>query len=82
MDKLNKHDNDMKISLEVEYVWGLTDEDRKALCNSASDEIIIQAKETSKETSRENFYERIYNTVKKARLAKGNKTEPFFWVTK
>ena len=82
MDKLNKNDNDMKISLEVEYVWGLTDEDRKALCNSASDEVIIQAKETSKETSRENFYERIYNTVKNARLAKGDKTEPFFWVTK
>ena len=53
----------------------------KALCNSASDEVIIQAKKP-KETSRENFYERIYNTVKKARLAKGNKTEPFFWVTK
>jgi len=77
MDKLNKLDNDMKISLEVEYVWGLTDEDRQALCNS-SDEFIIKEKEASKD----NFYENLYKILKKARLAKGNKTEPFFWVTK
>lgn len=81
MDKLNECNNDMKISLEVEYVWGLTDKDRQALCN-ASNEFIIKEKETSKETSKKNLYEHIYNIVKKDRLAIGNKTEPFFWITK
>ena len=31
MNKLNKCNNDMKISLEVEYVWGLTDEDESIM---------------------------------------------------
>ena len=83
-NKMNDKMNDkMNITLKTNLIWGLTSEDREVLCNKSNEMIITNTNTNKNENENKDvFFENLYETLKNARLAKGDNSEPFFWITK
>lgn len=70
-------DSDVKITMEVSYVWGLDSEDRQALADNSNEHVVRQVGEDTEQE----FYKHIHNVVAADRRRRG-KEPPLIWVTK
>ena len=72
-----KDKSSMKITMTPYLVYGLSDEDRHALCVASNEQVVTGARQTP-----DDMMGRIHKIVKESRIARGELEKPFLYAVK